>query len=572
MLICAPLIANAEAPVVSLNARTTSVDAWPAITVLHDPAGKLVLNDVLAAADKFVPPTSAYETLGLRHQVMWLRIPLSVAATDHPDWLLNIDYALLHRIDVYFMRDGQLVREWRMGMAQPSETRPMQSRTPAVEIDLKPGNTQVLFLRVDTPGAMIVPITLNTPAAFHARAIDEQMLQGALTSLVVALLVYSLLQWHALGDRLYLKYAGLVLTSGLFSIHFFGIGEQYFWTDSAWFSTRMAGATSLFAALATALFVEDVLGKDMGRRARLAIRVVAGLLAIAGVAYLFAWIDIGMVSIVMSALGLLPSLLGLPGAVARMRRGDGSGVYLIAAWVAYAIASAVMIGVVRGTIGVNFWTMHSFQIGATIDMLIFMRIAILRSATLHAAAERATQERDSLLSLAHTDPLTGLLNRRGFQITLLAALQKATPDRMVALYMLDLDHFKPVNDQHGHDVGDELLVVVGSRLRATMRGGDIVARLGGDEFVIMATALKTEQLAHDLGKKILDAFSTPFNIREHICKIGVTVGYAVAPQDGTEALALLKSADAAMYAGKQSGRNCVRRIGVPELQKAKVNS
>jgi diguanylate cyclase (GGDEF)-like protein len=203
-------------------------------------------------------------------------------------------------------------------------------------------------------------------------------------------------------------------------------------------------------------------------------------------------------------------------------------------------------------------------------MLIFMHIALMRSAAMHVAAERATQERDSLLSLAHTDPLTGLLNRRGFHITLLAGLQKATPDRMVAIYLLDLDQFKPVNDQHGHDVGDELLVVVGSRLRATMRGGDIVARLGGDEFVIMASALKTEQLAEDLGEKILNAFATPFNIQEHICKIGATIGYAVAPHDGTEALALLKSADAAMYAGKQSGRNCLRRIGAPGEKKAKV--
>ena len=219
----------------------------------------------------------------------------------------------------------------------------------------------------------------------------------------------------------------------------------------------------------------------------------------------------------------------------------------------------VTLGIVTGHIGVNFWTMHMSQFGAAIDMLIFMRIAILRSTAVHLAARRATQEHATLHSLAHTDPLTGLLNRRGLNTTLTAALHDCAADKILAVYMLDLDGFKLVNDQFGHDVGDELLEIVASRLVATMRTGDGIARLGGDEFVVMAGGLQNDSQAKELGTKLLSAIGEPFALSQQTCRVGVTIGYALAPTDGQHAETLLKQADAAMYAGKQSGRNCLRR-------------
>ena len=193
------------------------------------------------------------------------------------------------------------------------------------------------------------------------------------------------------------------------------------------------------------------------------------------------------------------------------------------------------------------------------DMLIFMRIALLRTAARHRAAQRAAQERDALFSLAHSDALTGLLNRRGLAEELDHGLERASPEGLLALYVLDLDGFKPVNDQHGHDVGDALLRAVAQRLRASVRAVDCVARFGGDEFVVMAEGLPDEAQARDLGAKLLDAFSSPFSVSGKSCSVRATVGYAIAPTDGTEAAALLKEADAAMYEGKQAGKNRVVR-------------
>ena len=104
---------------------------------------------------------------------------------------------------------------------------------------------------------------------------------------------------------------------------------------------------------------------------------------------------------------------------------------------------------------------------------------------------------------------------------------------------------------------------VGQRLRSQLRQGDLVARLGGDEFVIMAPAIPGEAEALVLGRKLLDAFDQPFGVAGQACRVGLTIGFARAPHDGTRADDLIKRADAAMYAGKQAGRHTVRRAGAP---------
>jgi class 3 adenylate cyclase len=142
----------------------------------------------------------------------------------------------------------------------------------------------------------------------------------------------------------------------------------------------MAGVTSLMAAAATALFVEDALAGDLNRWLRAGLRAVAALHVVAAIAHGLDLIDIQAVALLMSTTGLAPALMGLPGALAMARRGDRVGIWFIVAWLGYFIASAVLVGVVRGRIDANFWTLHSFQLGATLDMVLFMQIALLRTA------------------------------------------------------------------------------------------------------------------------------------------------------------------------------------------------
>ena len=555
--------ASAQTAVVHLDDKLGSAPVWPALRVLADPGQTLGLQEVMNRNDQFEAPTTAYGTLGMAHHHVWLHIPLTVAPSGDGLWVLDIDYPVLNHIEMYLTQGTQVVKRMQQGNLEPYENRAIQGRAHSFGLQLKPGNSYDLYLRITNTGTMILPITLSKPNTYHARALQEQMLQGLLTGLALCLLVYSLAQWLTLREPLYAKYALLVTGSLLFSLLHFGIGSQYVWGGNAWAEIHMGGLSALIASTGSFLFNEQALaGPDLRPWQRRLMKVGAGITALSAVLYAFNLIDVFAVTAIVSTIGLAPPLLAGPGAIARARRGDSVGIYFLVAWATYFVSTFILIQVIKGRVDANFWTMHAFQIGATIDMLIFMRVLGLRTKALHIAVQHATLEQDRLRSLVHTDPLTGLPNRRGLHAAVESAIQLARAEEMVAVYVLDLDGFKQINDQYGHDTGDELLVAVAQRLQSNVRSSDVISRLGGDEFVVMSCGLHSDQQARDIGEKLLKAFDSPFDLAGQRCHIGLTAGYALAPHDGRNAIALIKCADAAMYEGKNAGKHCVRRGSV----------
>ena len=170
--------------------------------------------------------------------------------------------------------------------------------------------------------------------------------------------------------------------------------------------------------------------------------------------------------------------------------------------------------------------------------------------------------------LAHHDVLTGLANRARMIERLEGALAVLPSiDGHVAVHFIDIDHFKQVNDTLGHDGGDFLLRTIGERLLAMTRLEDIVGRLGGDEFVVVQTGLVGKQMAEEFAKRITAVLCAPTYFREQEIRPTFTIGIALAPSDGVTAERLLKSADLALYNGKQAGRDCIRFFE-PEMDQA----
>jgi diguanylate cyclase (GGDEF)-like protein len=154
------------------------------------------------------------------------------------------------------------------------------------------------------------------------------------------------------------------------------------------------------------------------------------------------------------------------------------------------------------------------------------------------------------------DDLTGLPNRPLFLKRLSECLLRAkTYDSQLAVFFIDLDHFKWVNDNLGHDVGDLLLIEVTRRLRQCVRDTDLVARLSGDEFTIILSQVPKIQIAQSVAKRVVEILSRPFQLAGKKLTISASVGIAIYPKDGNDIQTLLKHADVAMYHAKSSGRN-----------------
>jgi diguanylate cyclase (GGDEF)-like protein len=178
-------------------------------------------------------------------------------------------------------------------------------------------------------------------------------------------------------------------------------------------------------------------------------------------------------------------------------------------------------------------------------------------ATFEDITERRRAE-ERMSHLAHYDTLTDLPNRSMFRERLDQALG-GTPDTPLAIFSLDLDRFKAVNDTWGHPAGDWLLKCVAERLQRCLRNEtDVVARFGGDEFAIIQFNPKGAADAEKLAKRIVDIIGKPFRDKSRDMHVGISLGIALYPNDGKDADTLLKNADMALYRGKSEGRNVYR--------------
>jgi diguanylate cyclase (GGDEF)-like protein len=161
--------------------------------------------------------------------------------------------------------------------------------------------------------------------------------------------------------------------------------------------------------------------------------------------------------------------------------------------------------------------------------------------------------------LAMEDPLTGLANRRSFDEALKKAVGAPPSSGAVhAVFTLDLNGFKRINDIFGHAVGDEVLVQVGRRLSSLVRGIDLVSRLGGDEFAILAHHVTGPEGANGLALRIIDALSPPIVVGSMEHTVGTGIGIALFPRDARDTQELLRKADIALYRAKAESRSCAR--------------
>lgn len=161
-----------------------------------------------------------------------------------------------------------------------------------------------------------------------------------------------------------------------------------------------------------------------------------------------------------------------------------------------------------------------------------------------------------LMHHASHDDLTGLTNRFMFRVSFDKMIKLADRNEYkLGVIYLDLDDFKKVNDNFGHYVGDQLLIETSKRITGNLRESDLIARMGGDEFIIILNNIEKEEDVESISKKIINSLSQPFILFENECKVGVSIGISIFPDDSNESQELIKKADHAMYKAKENGKN-----------------
>ena len=292
---------------------------------------------------------------------------------------------------------------------------------------------------------------------------------------------------------------------------------------------RMLAAVAVFGIITSLLFI----GPDAVSSTRYFIRVGVRSL-IASIAYLVSSIAFWQVR--------------------KRRAGIGFTIFSVALLL-YGLQQAYQVGVSFG------WQFFSQSEGAIyLGYLAFLLQAITGMAMIaclledeREASELATVEMEHL---AYHDALTGLPNRPLFMDRLIMSVAQATrSNQKLAVFFLDLDRFKDINDSLGHSMGDGLLKSVAERIRRCVREGDTVARFGGDEFTLLIPKIDHIEDAAKIAQKILETLKIPFSIADHELFVTTSVGISIYPIDGSDPETLVRNADTAMYRAKDQGRD-----------------
>jgi diguanylate cyclase (GGDEF)-like protein len=611
LILASAALAREAAPLPGADGRV-SLGAY--VDVLEDPAGRLRLEDLLRPeqAARFAHASSEPINFGYTRSVWWLRFSLPGGAPPGEDLILEIAFPSIDRIELYIPEpafDGP-VRYWMRvaGDAFPWEAREEKHRNHVFRFAApeQPGEHQ-FFLRVQSQSVLTVPLTLWRPQAFAARDRDVQLLLGLFYGLALALVLYNLMLFVAVQDRLYLYYVLYAAAFGAFLLGYDGLAFQYLWPKSVWAANHAVAMTLALTLALGALFAHGFL--DMRRIAPRAALALRGVMAAGGalaVSAALGWpLDYGGVLRVISVLGFATAALATGTAVSALLSGYRPARYFLLAWA--GLLFFILFGALRNfaLVPTNFITIYGLHIGFALDVLLLSfaladrintlrreraqahaesleaqellleatrenerdletRIAV-RTAELNSANERLRAEagdREQLMEqlrkqeehlrfMAQHDALTGLPNRISMQQRLALALELAKRNRKkVAVMMVDLDEFKRVNDTRGHPAGDQALVQLAARLRTSVRGSDTVARYGGDEFVILAGELDRAEDASMVAEKVADMVSVPIAIEGGPAHIGCSIGISVYPDDAEEAGVLIALADKAMYASK----------------------
>lgn len=515
----------------------------------------------------------------------WLKLRVDNPGTETYKQLLEISYAALDHVNVYLIENGIVRQQFRMGDQLPFHERPFDHRFFVVPIEWAPGQAFDVYIQVRTGSTVQLPLTLWSYTRFYSVDTTSTILQGFYYGGMIAIAVYNLLIFFVLRSRTYLAYVGFVLSMPMFLGALSGQSFRFLWpTATTWNGTALIfflASTCVCNAMFTRRFLRiDELSIALSRTIRI-----------------FAWLGFGLALAsffvpypilvrVLVPLSMIGCCIGISaGIFAWLRKQPSARIYL-AAWSCFLVGAAVMGLAKMNVLPVTPWTEYAAQFGSMVEAVLLSFALAERinherrlrfdaqTATLQASQrmnlelEQRVQQRTQdlevlnlrLQQLSDTDQLTQLKNRRALESQL--AQEWARAERYghsLALVLVDIDHFKAVNDRYGHPAGDSCLQQVAALIEEGVRWpGDTTSRYGGEEFCLLLPETDVGEARHIVDTLRERIANTQINTAAANFHVTISAGVFAATPDATLPVdAFIREADIALYQSKQRGRNCV---------------
>lgn len=556
LLLCALLSLTAPVRAAS-EVVSKAVSVVPPMSVFVEQDARVTVDQALALLreGRFQPVADAVPKFGIGSPPVWLHFQVTHTGLAPLAHRMFVGVPWLDQVDVYVLHDGQVVAAMQAGDADPALRGPVGSLGFAFDHAFRSGMSEVL-LRVRSADPMVLPVRVLALEEATALQRRHDYGFGLLYGYLLALMAYNAMIFLGLRDRSHLDYLLYVGTFFLLSLAYSGHGLAWLWPGRTGLQQYVILVLMVLLACFGLRFANGFLGLStqmpgMQRKLRafcvtaLLIMACCVLLGLQAAAAVVAFVVVLAFSVLMCWLGGVGLRLGT----------DGAAYFLFGALAGMLGAAITALAVWRG-LPFSDGAFHAAELGFAVDGTV---LAL-------ALADRMRRIRLKQLKAEHLaaiDPLTGLRNRRAF-MQLAAPLWSTAVrnDRPLALIVLDLDHFKLINDTYGHATGDEVLVEAARVIERDCRAGDITARWGGEEFIVLMPETTSLQ-AHAMAERLLVGVRGIAIERDGV-RLALSASVGVAGRGAhPDFEALIREADAWMYSAKRGGRNRVSGLAQP---------
>jgi diguanylate cyclase (GGDEF)-like protein len=586
--LCWVVPANAAGITLQDSVGHQSIHAF--LDILEDPQGSLSLDDVLrgTAAARFRREGQDYFSQGFTNSAYWYRFTLQNPYSQSRTRILALDVAWLDSAVLYVPDAAGQYEAIEMGDELPFRQRTIRHHHFLTKLIIPPGDTTYL-MRVQTSDPFMMPVTLRTPLDYDESEWLEGVYYGAFYGALLVMFLYNSIIFLSIRDKRYFFYCLYLAAFFLMNSSYNGFAYQYLWPEqSRWVNWSYGLFITLFQ-ITGMWFALSFLNprKRMPRIYSWMKKFLLVLILLLSFSYL---VDNRLLynMVPIYAVFIYSPLVALAGIVA-LFTGFRAARFFVLASLATLVGAFFSALTVSGFLPYRFITFHAVEFGLLADMVLLSlamadRINLLRTErevaqqraidkehmahrllrhakdnlelTVAQRTEELVAAKEQAEKLARVDALTGVANRRSFKELAAAEFTRARRHgHPLAVIVFDLDHFKAINDNFGHQAGDQVIVHAAILAKNAVREIDTVGRVGGEEFTILLPETDVSQAAA-IAERLREQMERSL-ISDDGREISFTASFGISRLDDADAAieSVLRRADVALYAAKEGGRN-----------------
>jgi len=597
LMLSLALLPGLSSAAITLTPTSSGISLNTDIELLEDSSAQLTIADMAdPAIQSRFKPANGRASVGQSINPWWIKVTLQRTSDAPSQWWLEVSSVTQLDLRLYLPEPNGRWQERQSGeLVSHKEGRDHEFRHMLFKLPELSQQPLTFYLRSYDPAGNSFPMRAWQLDQLTQGAAEENLALGVVYGIIAALLLYNLFIFFSLRDSAYFWYVLTTAGALLMILSMSGHGFQYLWPNNPvpfWLDRVTLPSLWGFCACRFTQCLMQTRTHVRWAHHLLSLACVCYVIAVAleglGERHTAAWI------IALLSLTSIPAALG--SALIRWRQGYFPALLYLCGY--GLILGSISLALMRATglVQPAVWNAYVFPLSVAAESILFsfalayriqtlkqekaealeqadrektarlaqmqgsadeLQSAVkLRTAELAQANQQLCERERELQHAAFHDPLTELPNRRFLVERCEAALANARRhNEATALLLIDLDHFKPINDKYGHDAGDLMLQTIAQRLREHVRSGDAVARLGGDEFAVLICGEDAEQHAREIARRLLDELAKPVAYGADRLTVTISIGVALYPRHASNFTTLYKAADEMLYKVKGRGRS-----------------